>query len=258
LGGKSPAIVDESADLKDAARRLAFGKFLNNGQTCIAPDYVLVHDTVQARFIEELKSIISKMFGEGGTITESSPNYARVVNRKHFDRLHRISQDAIEKGAKVEMSGTVNKDTNFMHPVILTNVSTHSLAMQDEIFGPILPIIPFHTSDQVIYMINGKPKPLALYIFSNQKSFQKRILTQTSAGSVAINDCVLQFSHPNLPFGGVNNSGIGKSHGRYGFLAFSNEKPVLRQRRGFSMAYLMHPPYSKFRKKLLSVMLKWM
>jgi aldehyde dehydrogenase (NAD+) len=257
LGGKSPAIIDESANLQDAAKRIAFGKFLNNGQTCIAPDYVLVKDTVQAKFIEELKSITTKMFGDKGTITESSPNYARVVNRRHFDRLNRILQDAVDKGAKIEMAGTVNKDSNFIHPVILTQVDPNALVMQDEIFGPILPVIPFQTIDQVTYLVNGKPKPLALYVFSNQKSFREKILTQISAGSVGINDCVLQFSHPNLPFGGVNNSGIGKSHGRYGFLAFSNEKPVLKQKRGFSMAYLMHPPYTSIRKKMVDLMLRW-
>jgi len=257
LGGKSPAIIDETASLKDAARRIAFGKFLNNGQTCIAPDYILVHEKVMAKFIDELKKVTIAMFGEQGTINESSPNYARVVNRKHFDRLNKILQDALDKGAKMEMSGPVNKDTHFIHPVVLTDVGLDTLAMQEEIFGPILPVIPFATVDQVTYIVNAKPKPLALYIFTNQKSFREKILEQTSAGSVGVNDCVLQFSHPNLPFGGVNNSGIGKSHGRYGFLNFSNEKPVLRQKRGFSMAYLMHPPYTQFRKKLVGLMVKW-
>jgi len=257
LGGKSPAIIDDSANLKDAAKRIAFGKFLNNGQTCIAPDYVLVHEHVKAKFIEELKTITAAMFGENGIINESSTNYARVVNRKHFDRLNKILQDAVDKGAKIEMSGDVNKDTNFIHPVIMTNVGLDTLVMQEEIFGPILPVIPFKTTEQVTYIVNGKPKPLALYVFTNRKSFQEKILTETSAGSVGVNDCVLQFSHPNLPFGGVNNSGIGKSHGRYGFLAFSNEKPVLRQKRGFSIAYLMHPPYTNFRKKLVALILRW-
>jgi aldehyde dehydrogenase (NAD+) len=257
LGGKSPAIIDESANLKDAAKRIAFGKFLNNGQTCIAPDYVLVHEEVKTKFIEELKSVIATMFGEDGKIGESSPNYARIVNRRHFDRLNKILQDAVDKGAKIEMSGSVNKETNFIHPVLLTDVGSDTLAMQEEIFGPILPVLSFRTADQVTYIVNGKPKPLALYVFSNRKSFKEKILSETSAGSVGVNDCVLQFSHPNLPFGGVNNSGIGKSHGRYGFLSFSNEKPVLKQKSGFSMAYLMHPPYTNLRKKFVNLMLRW-
>jgi aldehyde dehydrogenase (NAD+) len=154
LGGKSSAIIDESANLKDTAKRIAFGKFLNNGQTCIAPDYILVHENVKTKFIDELKSITNEMFGENGMINESSPNYSRIVNRKHFDRLNKILQDAIDKGAKIEMSGSVNKDSNFIHPVILTNVGLDALVMQEEIFGPILPVVPFTTADQVTYIVN--------------------------------------------------------------------------------------------------------
>jgi aldehyde dehydrogenase (NAD+) len=190
-------------------------------------------------------------------VNESSPNYGRIVNRKHFDRLTKLLRDAVEKGARVEMSGTINPETNFIHPTILSNVSPHSLAMTEEIFGPILPIVPFKSAEQVTYLVNGKPKPLALYIFSTSNSFREKILSETSAGSVCLNECVLQFTHPNLPFGGVNTSGIGKSHGRYGFLAFSNEKPVLRQKRGFAMSYFLHPPYTNFKRKIVGLMLKW-
>ncbi len=257
LGGKSPVIIDASANINDTAKRIAFGKFLNNGQTCIAPDYVLIEESVQQKFIDALKSQIQKMFGQNGNLTEESSNYGRIVNRRHFDRLNKIIRDAIDKGAKVELSGPVNSATNFIHPVILTNVAPNSSVMQDEIFGPILPVVPFKTVEQVTYLVNGKTKPLALYIFSSRKSFQEKILSETSAGSVGINECVLQFTHPNLPFGGVNTSGIGKSHGRYGFLAFSNEKPVLKQKSGFAMSYMLHPPYTNLRKKLVGLMLKW-
>ncbi|MGC4023263.1 MAG: aldehyde dehydrogenase family protein [Cyclobacteriaceae bacterium] len=257
LGGKSPVIIDSSANIADSAKRIAFGKFLNNGQTCIAPDYVLVEESVQEKFLEALKKETTKMFGQDGVISEASSNYARIVNRKHFDRLNKMLRDAIDKGAKLEFSGPVNGESNFIHPVILSNVAPESLAMQEEIFGPILPIVPFKSIEQVTYLINGKPKPLALYIFSNRQSFREKILSETSAGSVGINECVLQFSHPNLPFGGVNNSGIGKSHGKYGFLAFSNEKPILKQKRGFAMSYLLHPPYTNFRRKIVGLILKW-
>ncbi|MBS1506823.1 MAG: aldehyde dehydrogenase family protein [Bacteroidetes bacterium] len=257
LGGKSPVIVDSSANLADAAKRIAFGKFLNNGQTCIAPDYVLIDESVQAKFVEAVKAETVKLFGIEGEISESSPSYARIVNQRHFDRLNKLLQDALEKGAKTELSGPANRDTNFIHPVILTQVSAASRVMQEEIFGPVLPIISFQSIDQVIATINGKTKPLALYIFSQRKKFSKQILAETSAGSVGINECIMQFTHPNLPFGGVNTSGLGKSHGRYGFLSFSNEKPVLKQKSGFSIPYLLHPPYQGFRKKLISLMLKW-
>jgi aldehyde dehydrogenase (NAD+) len=257
LGGKSPSIIDESADLKDAARRIAFGKFLNNGQTCIAPDYVLVHESVKEKFIDELVNQTIRLFGESQSVEESSTNYARIVNRRHFDRLNKMIQEAIDKGAKPRMLGTINESTNFIPPVILTQVDQSTIAMQEEIFGPVLPVLAFKSTEEVTSLINGKPKPLALYIFSRTRSFQKKVLSQTSAGSVGVNDCVLQFSHPNLPFGGVNNSGIGKAHGRYGFLTFSNEKPVMRQKRGFSVAYLMYPPYTKLRKQLVDQMLRW-
>lgn len=257
LGGKSPVIVDATANIHDTAKRIAFGKFLNNGQTCIAPDYVLVEEGIQEKFVAALKIEIQNMFGQDGQVSEASGNYGRIVNRKHFDRLNTVIRDAIEKGAKVELSGQVNPETNFIHPVILSNVASNTLAMTDEIFGPVLPIIPFKTAEQVTYIVNGKPKPLALYIFSGHKPFREKIITETSAGTVCINECVLQFTHPNLPFGGVNNSGIGKSHGKYGFLTFSNEKPVLKQKNGLAISYFLHPPYTKFRKTIIDLMLKW-
>jgi aldehyde dehydrogenase (NAD+) len=258
LGGKSPVIVDSSANMQDAAKRIAFGKFLNNGQTCIAPDYVLVEESVQQKLVDSLKSEVQKMFGQDSLLTEASADYGRIVNRKHFDRVNKMLNEAIGKGAKVELSGPINADTNFIHPVILSNVSPTSTAMTDEIFGPLLPIVPFKSIEQVIYFVNGKPKPLALYIFSAKKSFREKILSETSAGSVCVNECVLQFTHPDLPFGGVNNSGIGKSHGRYGFISFSNEKPILKQKNGLAISYLLHPPYTNLKKRLVEIMLKWL
>jgi aldehyde dehydrogenase (NAD+) len=258
LGGKSPTIIDETANLEDAAKRIAFGKFLNNGQTCIAPDYIFIKDSSQKKFIELLKSEVQKSFGVNGTIEIASPNYSRVINEKHFDRLEQLISDATAKGAKIEWSGSTSKSDRFMHPVILSNVSMDSKIMEEEIFGPVLPIITYSSIDEIIELINTKPKPLALYIFSASNKFQQRIMEETSAGSVCINDCVLQFTHPNLPFGGVNNSGIGKSHGKYGFKAFSNEKPVLKQRSGFSMPYLLHPPYTSRVKKLVDIMIRWL
>jgi len=257
LGGKSPAIIDVSANLNDAVKRIAFGKFLNNGQTCIAPDYILVDESIEAKFISKLKEEIQTMFGENGNVNETSPNYARIVNSKHFSRLNNIIHDAIDKGAKVEMTGAANAETNFIHPTLLSNVALDSLAMQEEIFGPVLPIVSYKKIEEAISIINEKPKPLALYVFSNQKSIREKILAETSAGSVCVNECVMQFTHPNLPFGGVNSSGIGKSHGRYGFLAFSNEKPVLKQKHGFAMPYLLYPPYTNLRKKIVSMTLRW-
>ena len=257
LGGKSPTIIDASAKLKDAAKRIAFGKFMNNGQTCIAPDYVLVEEKIKDQFIEALRNAIKNLFGEEGTIDEKSPNYSRIVNAKNFQRINRLLQDAIQRGAKLEISGPVNESTRFVHPIILSNVPLDSAIMQEEIFGPVLPVLTFTSVNEITNLINSKPKPLALYIFSNRKSFREEILSQTSAGGVCINDCIMQFTHPNLPFGGVNNSGIGKSHGRYGFLAFSNEKPILKQKNGFASPYLLYPPYLPGMKKIVDILLRW-
>lgn len=257
LGGKSPTIIDATANLADAVKRIAFGKFLNNGQTCIAPDYVLVDEKIRDKFIEALQKEVLTLFGEQNLITENSPNYARIVNDRHFIRVNALIQDALQKGARLNMHGEVNAQTNFIHPMILSDIPKDALIMEEEIFGPVLPVLTFSSADEVIRMVNSKPKPLALYIFSNSYKFREKILSHTSAGSVVINDCVLQFTHPNLPFGGVNNSGIGKSHGHYGFMSFSNEKPVLRQKSGFSSLYLLYPPYTKGMKKLVDILLHW-
>ncbi|MBS1543937.1 MAG: aldehyde dehydrogenase family protein [Bacteroidetes bacterium] len=257
LGGKSPAIIDSSANISDAARRIAFGKFFNNGQACIAPDYILVEEKIRDAFIEQLRKQTLKLFGDKGTIGEESPNYSRIVNGRHYDRVSSLLAEAVQVGARPEVLGTPNSTTNFMPPVILTQVPMTARVMQEEIFGPLLPVVAFTNKEEVVRLVNAKPKPLALYVFTQKQDFREFVLARTSAGSVCINECVLQFTHPNLPFGGVNNSGIGKSHGRFGFLAFSNEKPVLRQKSGWAGPYLLHPPYTQGMKKVVDILLKW-
>jgi aldehyde dehydrogenase (NAD+) len=257
LGGKSPTIIDPTASISDAAKRIAFGKFLNNGQTCIAPDYILVHEKVKDKFLDSMKKEVVKLFGENGKIDEKSTSYARIVNQKHFSRLNQLLANAVEQGAKIELGGEVNAQSNFIHPIILSNVELGSRMMEEEIFGPLLPVITYSSDEEVIKLINSKPKPLALYIFSNKESFRQKVLSSTSAGSVCINECVIQFTHANLPFGGVNNSGIGKSHGHYGFLEFSNQKPVLKQMSRFSSIESLYPPFKPKLKFLVNVMLKY-
>ena len=257
LGGKSPAIIDRSANLDDAARRIAFGKFLNNGQTCIAPDYILIEKSIETEFITKLKAQVQRMFGDGRTIDEQSSSYSRLATSKQFQRINSLLEDALQHGAQADRLGSSNERVNFMAPVILTRVSPESAIWDEEIFGPVLPVATFEHAEHAAAFVNQRPKPLALYIFSQQRSFQEKILHLTSSGTVCINDCVLQFTHPNLPFGGVNSSGIGKSHGRYGFLAFSNEKPILRQRRGWVTPYVLHPPYTAGMKRIVDLLLKW-
>ena len=257
LGGKSPAIIDASANLSDAARRIAFGKLMNNGQSCIAPDYLLVDNTIIDKFLPLLKAEILRLFGNGNTIDEQSPSYSRVVNRKHYDRLERLLNDAIRRGATEIALGSKNDAACFMAPVLLTHVPADAAVLEEEIFGPVLPILTFSNRDEVVNFVCRRPKPLALYIFSERREFREYILSRTSAGGVCINECLLQFTHPNLPFGGVNNSGQGKSHGYYGFLAFSNEKPVLRQKNGWAGPYLLHPPYTNGMKRIVDLLLRY-
>lgn len=256
LGGKSPTIVTQSANAKEAAQRIAVTKFINNGQTCIAPDYILVHQHVVADLINHLKEQIPALFGSFTKNIADSPDYARIVNEKHFARLSDLLREAESKGAKVETGGEMDFSQRFIHPVVLSNVSRQSRIMEEEIFGPILPILTYNSLDEAIEYVNSKPKPLALYIFGTSRSEINRIKNETSSGSVCINDCAIQFLHPYLPFGGVNTSGIGKSHGHAGFLAFTNEKPVLLQRSGLTTFGFFYPPYTRGVQRIIDLVLK--
>jgi len=257
LGGKSPTVIDATANLNDAARRIAFGKFFNNGQTCIAPDYILIDASIRDEFIERLKVEVQRLFGDGGMIDEQSDSYSRMATTRQFHRVSELISDAAQCGAKVHWLGTMNEKENFISPVILTDIPPQAQIWKEEIFGPVLPIETFDSTEDIVNRINGGQKPLALYIFSQRRSFQEYILRNASSGSACVNDCVVQFTHPNLPFGGVNHSGLGKSHGQYGFLSFSNEKSVLRQRNGWAAPYLLYPPYTRRMKKVVDLLLKW-
>lgn len=255
LGGKSPTVVDETANIRDAAQKIAWGKFINNGQTCVAPDYILVHESIQDQFLSELRQYVSRLFDAGNQGFKQSEDYARVVNQKHLIRLLELVDDAVSLGAKLAIPKEVDEEDCYLSPVILTQVSFSARVMQEEVFGPVLPVLTFSSLDEVITQVNEQPKPLAFYYFGRSRKTCKKLLSQTSSGTFCINDCVLQFGHPHLPFGGVNNSGIGKSHGKYGFLAFSNEKAVLRQRVGLTTTKLVYPPYGK-RTQLIGTLLK--
>jgi aldehyde dehydrogenase (NAD+) len=257
LGGKSPAIIDSKTDISDAAEKVVYGKFLNCGQTCIAPDYVLVHESVKEAFLTKLTEQIEKMFNPGKKGIEKSKDYSRIVNQKHFQRIKHLVADANQKGADTYLGGSYNDTENYFEPTIITNLTEDMDLMQEEIFGPVLPVLGFADMEEAINYVNLKPKPLALYIFSNNKDTIKRVLKETSSGGAVINDCALHFLQNELPFGGVNNSGIGKSHGYFGFLAFSNEKGVLRQRIGMTATKPLFPPYGIISQKIIDSLLKW-
>jgi len=254
LGGKSPTIVDETVNLDIAARRITWGKYLNNGQVCIAPDHVYVHESVKDQFVEKLKQRIKAEFGED---EQESTSYSRIVNNKHFGRINNLLADAILKGAILEYGGQTDEADNYIKPTILSDVPTDAEIMSEEIFGPILPIISFNSIDDVITQINNSEKPLALYIYSKSRKNIKTLLNGTRAGGTAINHNIIHFFNQNLPFGGVNNSGIGKSNGIYGFKAFSNERSVVHQKLPSAVDLLM-PPYTGWKQKLIDVVVKWL
>ncbi len=255
LGGKSPCIVDETADLPATARKIAWGKFLNNGQTCIAPDYLFVQRSVKADFIKEFTNAVTEMYNSEGKGVEASESYCRIVNEKHYNRLVGYLNDAVEGGAKVEIGGGTNAADNFIEPTLLTNVDDSMLVMKEEIFGPILPMMEYDRLEEVIDYINEKDKPLALYMNSRKKQNIDLVLKKTSAGDALINEFLLQFGNHELPFGGVNNSGIGKSNGFFGFQEFSNMKGVMKRRFG-NMNFLF-PPYTDKIDKLVSWAVKY-
>ncbi|MCH7410743.1 aldehyde dehydrogenase family protein [Belliella sp. DSM 111904] len=257
LGGKSPAIIDSNADLKDAADKIIWGKFVNCGQTCIAPDYILVQNSITEQLVVALTDALNKMYNPKGKGIEKSKDYARIVNGKHLQRLHRLLADATEKGARIITGGQVNSNENYFEPTLLTDVNAGMLVMQEEIFGPILPIVPYESLDEAITYVNAQPKPLALYAFSKSSDITDQVIARTSSGAVVVNDCVLHYLQHELPFGGVNNSGIGKAHGKFGFLAFSNEKAILKQRIGLTGSKPLYPPYGFAGKKITKLLLKW-
>lgn len=252
LGGKSPSIVDETANIKKSAEKIAWGKFINNGQTCIAPDYILVHKSVENEFVNELKNAIKSMYGEDAKV---SNDYCRIVNNRHFNRLNGILEESIEKGANVDAGGQMDGLENYISPTILTNVDDSMRIMQEEIFGPILPIVGYSTNEEAIAHIKNREKPLAMYINSGKESNIKFFMDNSSAGGTVINDCVIHYGHTEIPFGGVNNSGIGKSGGIWGFTEFSNQRAVMRQKFGtFKMIY---PPYTPAVAKLIRFIVKY-
>ncbi len=255
LGGKSPAIVDASADVNQAAGQLAWGKCINNGQTCIAPDYLLVHQSVKQPFVQALQETIKSMYSPDGKPVEASESYARIVNNRHFNRLRDLVDDAVNKGATITHGGKMNADTNFMEPTILEQVTTDMLVMQDEIFGPVLPILTYTNLDDALQIINQREKPLALYIHSRNRKTTQYILDRTSAGDTVINDTLLQFGNVELPFGGVNNSGVGKSNGFFSFQEFSNQRGVMQ--RDFGTMKFIYPPYTDQVKKLINFVVKY-
>ena len=234
LGGKNPCIVDQDVDLDSAARRIVWGKFFNSGQSCVAPDYLLVNRNVKKALIERIKRSIRDFYGKDPS---QSQDYGRIIDTSHYDRI-----TGLLSCGRVLLGGTGDRTTRYMAPTLLDDIQGNEPIMQEEIFGPILPIIAYDKLSQAIAFVNERPRPLALYFFSRSKRVQEQVLHETSAGGGCINDVVIHQTSAYLPFGGVDESGIGACHGKAGFDTFSHQRSVIK--RGFSFdSSLRYPPY---------------
>lgn len=221
LGGKSPCIIDSDINIEYTARRIAWGKFINAGQTCIAPDYLLVNQTIKKPLLESIKNCLQEFYGDD---PEKSPDFARIINQKQFNRLVELL-----KSGEIILGGKTNPETCYIAPTLIDKVSLDAPIMQEEIFGPILPVIEYNNLEEAISLVNNQPKPLALYFFSKNQEYQQQILEKTSSGGVCINDTIMHIGISELPFGGVGNSGIGSYHGKASFDTFSHQKSVLKK-----------------------------
>ncbi|HEY9122679.1 MAG TPA: aldehyde dehydrogenase [Brevefilum sp.] len=247
LGGKSPAIVDENADLEIAAKRIAWGKFFNAGQTCIAPDYVLVNRNVHDQFIRKIKEVIETFFGE---LPENSPDFARIINESHFQRL-----TGLIDADKVVVGGKVDEENLYIAPTIMTQVAMDDAIMQEEIFGPILPVLAYDNLDEVMQMIQKHPNPLALYLFTNDKTIENKIVSEVPFGGGCVNDTFSHVFNEKIPFGGRGTSGMGAYHGKFSFDTFSHYKSVIHRKNWPDIA-MRYPPYKisyKLMKRLFKI-----
>ncbi|MBV7269721.1 aldehyde dehydrogenase family protein [Winogradskyella luteola] len=253
LGGKSPVIIDASVDIKLAAKMVVWLKHFNCGQTCIAPDYVFIQEKILESFIVHYKFYLNKFYGSNALNSES---YGRIINEKHFNRLKSYLNDAKTHDAEFVIKGEIIEEERFIGPTVISNLKLESLLMQEEIFGPILPVKIYTNKEEVIEYLKDKDKPLALYVYSKSKSFTNHIVNNTRAGTTCINVNGIQFSNHRLPFGGSNSSGIGKAHGFYSFKAFSNERAVLKRYVAGPIS-LLFPPYTKLKEKIAKATVKW-
>ena len=248
LGGKSPVVVDKSVrDIQLAARRVVWGKFVNVGQTCIAPDYVLCHQEVYPAFLQAAKDEMRVMFSDK---MKDSPDLARIVSTRHAERLAGLLK---EKPGKIEVGGDVNVDEKYIAPTLISGVSLDSKLMEDEIFGPILPVLPVSSTEEAVAIIRRKPQPLALYIFANDRVVCDHMMNQIPSGGVCLNDVLVQFACGTLPFGGVGTSGLGQYHGRFSFETFTHVRGVLSRWDhwlGDLPASLRYAPYSPLKHKM--------
>ena len=247
LGGKSPCIVDETANVDLSARRIVWGKFVNAGQTCIAPDYVFVHRNVKDQLLIKMQEYIKVFFGQDPKL---SPDYARIINLSNLNRLA-----SLLSAGKLITGGQVIPEERYLSPTIIDEINPSDAIMQEEIFGPILPIMTYSNFEEVKAYVNANPKPLALYYFTQNKDNKKRVIREISSGTMCINETVMQFGNSHLPFGGVGNSGFGKYHGKFSFDTFSHFKAVLQKSTLVDLPF-RYPPYTKAKLRIIKLFLR--
>jgi aldehyde dehydrogenase (NAD+) len=256
LGGKSPVIVDASADLRSAAEHIIWGKTVNAGQTCIAPDYAYVHRDVVDKFVGLCRDTIAARFGKSDADIKSSPDFPRMIHSRHADRVARLIDEAVQAGSQIACGGTSDAEARYVAPTLLRGVPADARIRKEEIFGPVLPILTFDSLDTVIAEINAAPKPLAIYAWTRDRRTAESLQTNTSSGSLCVNLCLQQFAQHNLPFGGVNSSGIGNAHGFFGFKAFSHERAMMSAG-PLSALKLLFPPYDAGKRRLSELLIKY-
>lgn len=248
LGGKSPCIVEESADIRLTARRIVFGKYLNCGQTCVAPDFILCHKSIQDKLLQELKLQVEKQFGSDPL---ADNNYGKIINQKHFDRLCRLLQSG-----ELYLGGETDAEALRIAPAIMTHVTFDDLVMQEEIFGPVLPVLTYENFDELMLLLKKRPKSLAQYLFSSNKAHIRRVNEELSYGGGCINDTIIHLATSEMGFGGVGESGMGAYHGKAGFDAFSHQKSIVDKKTWLDLPMRYQPYTSKLYRKLLQVFLR--
>ncbi len=258
LGGKSPVIVDETADIGAAAEFIIWGKCLNAGQTCIAPDYVLVAESRRDALLDAMKETLARFFGVTAEEQRRTPDYPRLVNARHFSRVQALLEDARTRGARVVTGGASDEAERFLSLAILTDIPDAAAVMHEEIFGPVLPVIPFRKLADALDFMRVRENPLSQYIFSRSRENVERILSGSIAGGTVVNDTLMHYMNPNLPFGGAGWSGLGRAHGEAGFHTFSNERSVMRRWFEPPIRRWMSPPYGERYKQLVDFMLKYL
>nr|WP_281166599.1 aldehyde dehydrogenase family protein [Deinococcus aquatilis] len=254
LGGKSPALIDVSADLALSAERIAWGKLLNAGQTCVAPDYVLIPESMRDAFVLQLDAVIARRYGDRAWL-RAGPDYGRMVDSRSVERLSRLTRDSVAQGARTVLGGEFDAEARFISPTVVVDVTPDMPLMEEELFGPVLPVLTYRTLDEALALIQRLDPPLALYAFGEDQAVLERIKRSTQSGGMMVNGTVIHLSNPHLPFGGVGASGMGNYHGVHGFRTFSHQRAVLTEPRR-SATQFIYPPYGRPAPRLVAWLLR--